>query len=114
MREVAADLLLTTGEAAALLGSSRQHVVDLCTSGRLPYQVVGSHRRLRRSDLVQLMGGVKALTRDQQRSAFVAALVATGLIDPETLSRRIETLPINDAKRRVLLDTVVGLRRSAE
>jgi hypothetical protein len=28
--------LLSTGEAAALLGVSRQHVVDLCDAGALP------------------------------------------------------------------------------
>jgi excisionase family DNA binding protein len=28
--------LLTTGQAAKLLGCSRQHVVDLCERGRLP------------------------------------------------------------------------------
>lgn len=69
--------LLTTGQAAAILGSSRQHVVDLCTSGRLPYQVVGSHRRVRRSDVVQFLGGVgAALTRDQQRSLWLHRVVA--------------------------------------
>jgi len=30
------ERLLTTGEAARLLGTSRQHVVDLCTAGDLP------------------------------------------------------------------------------
>ena len=45
---------------------------------------------------------------------FVAAVIAARLIDPDTLSRRIETLPIDDKKRKVLLDTVAALRRSAE
>jgi excisionase family DNA binding protein len=68
--------LLTTGQAAVILGSSRQHVVDLCTSGRLPYQVVGSHRRVRRADVVQLLGGIRGLMRDQQRSLWLHRVVA--------------------------------------
>ncbi len=42
---------LTTGEAARLLGTSRQHVVDLCNAGHLPYRVVGKHRRVSRHDI---------------------------------------------------------------
>jgi excisionase family DNA binding protein len=85
--EVSTDLV-TTGQAAAILGSSRQHVVDLCTSGRLPFQVVGTHRRIRRSDVVRLMGGVEALTRDQQRSLWLHRVVAGKVaLDPaRTLS----------------------------
>lgn len=82
MREESANLL-TTGQAAALLGSSRQHVVDLCTSGRLPYQVIGSHRRVRRSDVARLMEGAGALTRDQQRSLWLHRVVAGKIaLDP--------------------------------
>ena len=29
--------LLSTGEAAGMLGVSRQHIVDLCNTGLLPY-----------------------------------------------------------------------------
>ena len=38
--------MLRTGEAARRLGVSRQHVVDLCNQGRLPYITVGAHRRI--------------------------------------------------------------------
>ena len=83
MEAVPTDLL-TTGQAAAILGSSRQHVVDLCTSGRLPFQVVGTHRRIRRDDVLQLMGGGEALTRDQQRSLWLHRVVAGKVaLDPE-------------------------------
>jgi excisionase family DNA binding protein len=68
--------LLTTGQAASLLGTSRQHVVDLCTSGRLPFQVVGAHRRVCRGDVVRLLRGVPALTRDQRRSLWLHRVVA--------------------------------------
>ena len=54
--------LLTTGQAARLLGTSRQHVVDLCTSGRLAFQVVGTHRRVRRGDVVRLLHGMSTAT----------------------------------------------------
>ena len=75
--------LLTTGEAATLIGSSRQHVVDLCTSGRLAYQVVGKHRRVRRADVVRLLRGTPAVPRDQQRSLWLHRAVAGKVaIDP--------------------------------
>ena len=38
--------MLRTGEAARRLGVSRQHVVELCNRGRLPYVTVGAHRRM--------------------------------------------------------------------
>ncbi len=40
--------LLSTGEVARLIGASRQHVVDLCDTGRLASFRVGRHRRVRR------------------------------------------------------------------
>lgn len=52
--------LLTTGEAAAILGCSRQHVTDLCRSGALPFRTIGTHRRVARSDLARLAGGTVA------------------------------------------------------
>jgi excisionase family DNA binding protein len=45
------DELLTTGEAAVVLGCSRQHVTDLCRRGVLPFRTVGTHRRVARADL---------------------------------------------------------------
>lgn len=38
--------LLRTGEVASRFGVSRQHVVDMCKQGKLPYIMVGSHRRI--------------------------------------------------------------------
>jgi excisionase family DNA binding protein len=43
--------LLTTGEVAQVLGCSRQHVVDPCRRGDLPFVSVGAHRRVRRADV---------------------------------------------------------------
>lgn len=71
--------LLTTGQAAALLGSSRQHVVDLCERGEIPYLTTGTHRRLRSCDVVAFAGHGSAgdrLTRDQLRSLWLHRAVA--------------------------------------
>ena len=83
--------LLTTGQAARLLGSSRQHVVDLCARGQLPHTSTGTHRRVRRSDLERLASTARApeLTRDQRRSLWLHRAIAGRIAeDPE---RHIQT-----------------------
>jgi excisionase family DNA binding protein len=83
------DQLLTTGEAAALLGSSRQHVVDLCTRGLLPFMRAGTHRRLRRADVEAMLR--PALTRDQLRSLWLHRAVAGQLVEaPNTVMAKAE------------------------
>lgn len=91
---MAGDPVLTTGEAARLLGTSRQHVVDLCVQGALPFHSVGRHRRVRRDDVLAFRrhpetGG---LTRDQVRSLWLHRAVAGKLLaKPErtlTIARR--------------------------
>jgi excisionase family DNA binding protein len=78
------DELLTTGEAAQLLGVSRQHIVDLCSAGDLAYTVVGKHRRVRRRDVEQLRARGRRLTRDQLRSLLLAHAVAGRIVmDPD-------------------------------
>jgi excisionase family DNA binding protein len=78
------DEQLTTGEAAKLLNSSRQHVVDLCDKGFLPYTTVGRHRRVRRGDVEALRRGSERLTADQQRSLWLAYATAGRVVgDPE-------------------------------
>lgn len=47
--------MLRTGEAARMLGVSRQHVVDLCNSNRLPSSLVGTHRRIPRSAVESML-----------------------------------------------------------
>ncbi len=75
--------MLTTGEAARLLNSSRQHVVNLCDRGDLPFVTVGTHRRVRRADVESLRDRTLRLTRDQRRSLWLAYAVAGRVVaDP--------------------------------
>jgi excisionase family DNA binding protein len=79
-----AEDLLTTGEAAALLGTSRQHVVNLCNSGDLPFTTVGRHRRVSRHDVEALRTRTERMTRDQLRSLWLSHAVAGHVVrDPE-------------------------------
>lgn len=81
---VRGDGLLTTGEAARMLGVSRQHVVDLTVRGDLPFESVGTHRRVRLSDVERLRYGTTRMAADQRRSLRLAHAVAGKLVqDPE-------------------------------
>jgi excisionase family DNA binding protein len=62
------DDLLTTGEAAAILGSTRQHVGNLIKRGDITSTLVGKHYRVRRSDVEMLKQSSIRLTRDRPRS----------------------------------------------
>jgi len=74
--------LLTTGEAAVLLGVSRQHVVYLREMGRLPFVKIGSHRRLHRADVEAVLW--PELTRDQLKALWLHHAVASRLVsDPD-------------------------------
>ena len=87
-RSESGEDLLTTGQAAALLGTSRQHVVDLCTSGRLDYQMVGTHRRVSRRDVEAIRERSLELLTDQ-RSLWLHRAVAGKLaLDPSRVLGR--------------------------
>ena len=83
------ERLLTTGEAAAVLGSSRQHVTDLCRSGALPFRTVGTHRRISRADIERLATHRRtalpeAIDRQRLRSLWLHRAVAGRLAaDPD-------------------------------
>ena len=77
------DQLLTTGEAAKILGCSRQHVVDLCNRGELSFTTVRRHRRVRRSDIDEIRTRTQRLTRDQKRSLWLGYALAGKIVtDP--------------------------------
>lgn len=80
--------LIPTGEAARLLGCSRQHVVDLCDEGKLPVvRKGGSHRYVRRSDVLTLLG--PSLTRNQEQSRWLHAAIAGHLVsEPDLVMAR--------------------------
>lgn len=84
------DELLTTGQAAALLGTTARHVVQLCDRGELVYTLAGSHRRIRWAD-VEALAGRAAISRggpmtdDQQRSLWLGRVAAAQVaLDPDT------------------------------
>ena len=81
--------LMTTGEAATLLNSSRQHVVDLCERGELPFTTVGTHRRIRRADIEALRSRTERLTRDQRRSLWLQYAVAGRVVADPQRARRL-------------------------
>jgi excisionase family DNA binding protein len=73
--------LLSTGEAAAILGTTRQHVVNLCSQGILPFVMVGTHRRVHRDDVLELAGRDAAdrggpMTRDRIRTLWLHRVAA--------------------------------------
>lgn len=78
------DELLTTGEAAKLLNCTRQHVVNLCDRGDLPFTTVGTHRRISRENVEALKTRTDRLSRDERRSLWLAYVVAgTIASDPD-------------------------------
>ena len=83
------DDLLTTGQAAAILGTTARHVRDLCLRGELPYTLAGTHRRIRRADVLALAGRAAAnkggpMTNDQIRSLWLHRAAAAHVArDPE-------------------------------
>lgn len=90
------DGWLSTGEAAALMSASRQHIVDLCERGDLPFMTTGEHRRVRRADVEALRSRTQRLTRDQRRSLWLGHAVAGRLVaDPE----RVMSLARNNLLR---------------
>jgi excisionase family DNA binding protein len=76
--------LLSVGEAAILLRSSRQHVVDLCSRGLLPYVTVGAQPRVRRADVEALIR--PALNRQQLEQLWLHRAIAGKFVsNPDAL-----------------------------
>jgi excisionase family DNA binding protein len=60
---------LTTIEAAAMIGVSRQFLINLLEKNEIPYHMVGTHRRIYAQDLVQYKA-----KRDENRSKILSDL----------------------------------------
>jgi len=65
---------LTTVEAAAMLGVSRQFLVSLLEKGEIPFHMVGTHRRIYAQDLAQYKA-----KRDGRRRSMLKDLVEAEL-----------------------------------
>jgi len=89
--------LLAIGEAAILLRSTRQRVLDLCARGLLPYVNVGSHRRVRRTDVEALIH--PTLDREQLRQLWLHQAVAAKFV-----ANRAAVLAIAEINLRRLRD----------
>ena len=71
---------ITTQAAAELLGCSRPHIVKLLESGKIRFNKVGKHRRIRYEDLVAYKKEMKALQR-QKIQELMELDEDTGLYD---------------------------------
>lgn len=56
---------ITTQAAAELLGCSRPHVVRLLEEGKIPYNKVGKHRRIRYDDLIRFKKEMKIMQKNK-------------------------------------------------
>lgn len=59
-----ADSELSTQQVAEILNASRPHVVKLLEQGEIPYQKVGSHRRVKLNDLLLYQAKLKKERRN--------------------------------------------------
>jgi len=108
-KQSVSDEMLTTGEAARLLNSSRQHIVDLCNKGHLPYETVGTHRRVRRSDVEALRDRTLRMTRDQQRSLRLAYAAAGRIATDPAAARSIARANLELMRRSARGQAIVWL-----
>lgn len=76
------DSLLTTSQAAELLGISRTYMVRLIDEGRIPVQYRGTHRRVHLMDVMQFMKTSRR-TRADKLDAIAQLSERTGQYDSD-------------------------------
>ena len=81
---------VTTTQAAELLGMSRPFLIKLLERGELPFHMIGTHRKLKASDVTRYKN-VRSIKRRESLNAL-AALSADLGID--------EDIPVGDFKTR--------------
>jgi excisionase family DNA binding protein len=104
---------LTTTQAARLVGVSRQYVVELCNRGEVPHRRVGSHRRIRREDIVRYFAPAHSpLSRKDRVSLAIHCLVAQRwLCDEDNI--RAHALKNIDTMRRANSDGTASVYLTA-
>jgi excisionase family DNA binding protein len=107
--------LITTGQAARILGVTRQHVIDLCERGELPYTMAGTHRRIPLDAVNALRdrpsgsrGG--PMTKDQVRSLWLHR-AAAGKIAADPSGSLAKGLTSVERQLAAGAEGVVWLRR---
>jgi excisionase family DNA binding protein len=86
---VTLDSMLTTHQAARLLGVSRPHLIKLLEEGKIPYNKVGSHRRILLEDVLRYrekrgderQGALDEMTRKMQEEGV--DYMGKGFVPPE-------------------------------
>ena len=67
------DVTLTTFQAAKILDVSRPHLITLLERGEIPFYKVGSHRRIKSTDLETYKAGRKAARLETLRELSAEA-----------------------------------------
>lgn len=80
---------MRTGEVASRLGVSRQHVVDMCERGQLPFKRVGVHRRISEQAVSDLLEKHQESPERGSLSIWLHAAVLAQLFrDPDTVIQK--------------------------
>jgi excisionase family DNA binding protein len=72
---------MTTQAAAEMLGCSRPHVIKLLEQGKIPFTLVGKHRRIKYEDVMKYRKGMKEAQK-QHLKDMMRDDEEAGLYDP--------------------------------